>query len=893
MQSNTLTAGCRALAATTLAVALMGTAVAKERVVQIRETSAQTRVLPANASRSVLTAASSTRVCETGAKWIRLDFRSLKLQGYDSLVLKSSGGDRYVLQGKHWNNRSFSARALRGSCVDIQPYFSSRDSGYDVASFSYGTRALAAEPVVVAGAGDICDSTPQDCKETSDLIVQINPSVVFTAGDNAYDSGTLNEYNTLYQPSWGRFKSKTKPTAGNHDYYNGDTTGNGYFDYYNGVGVQNGIAGERGKGYYSWDVGEWHFIALNTMNYASIFGDQLNWLQADLNANTKPCTAVYFHHPLWSTGYYNSNPSMQAAYDKMYAAKVDLLLVGHDHNYQRSKKINASGQPAADGFRQVLVGTGGRNFYSFRTTNTNIAEVGNDKTWGVLKLTLSSTSYVADFVPVASAGTNAFKDNFSGTCNKANTSTTYSVSGNVTNSAGTGIAGVTVSNGSVSATTSSTGAYTLSGLANGSYTLTPALSGYSFSPISRTVAVNGANVTGQSFTGTAVSTTFSVSGTVTNASGAAMSGVSVSNGSATVTTNSSGQYTFSNVSNGSYTLSPSLSGYTFSPASRSVVVNGANVSAQNFTGTAVPTTFSVSGTVRNASGVALSGVSVSNGSTTVTTTSTGLYTFSNVSNGSYTLSPSLNGYTFSPSTRSVMVSGANITGQDFTGTATSGASTLTKGVVVTDVFASAGGARNFTLVVPANATNLTFHSYGGSGNANMYVKHGSAATSTYFDCRSEDGASNEVCTIFAPQAGTYHVHINASSAFSGVSLVANYGTTTNPVQSYVSGFDTWIAHNYFYYNQINVYGRSGAASATSVIKVNIIDDNVREMAIYLYTPSGRHILLRPKGSGSGTTLNEQYVVDLSNEWATGSWWVGAADFGGGTAGKIDSWSITF
>jgi hypothetical protein len=892
MQSNTLTAGCRALAATTLAVALMGTAVAKERVVQIREASAQTRVLPANASRSILTAASSTRVCEAGAKWMRLDFRSLKLQGYDSLVLKSSGGDRYVLQGKHWNNRSFSSRALRGSCVDIQPYFSSRDSGYDVASFSYGTRALTAEPVVVAGAGDICDSNTQYCKATSDLIVEINPTAVFTAGDNTYENGTLSEFTSMYEPSWGRFKSKIRPAPGNHEYQLGNA--NGYFDYF--TGVLSGTGADRTKGYYSWDVGDWHFISLNTMSGSSISTAQMQWLRDDLAANTKPCTAAYFHHPRWSVGYYSNNANVQPFYDELYKAKADLILVGHDHNYQRSKKINASGQPAADGFRQVLVGTGGRGFYSFRTTDTNVAEVRNDKTHGVLKLTLSATSYVADFVPVIYAGQTpdqAFRDNFSATCNKANTGTTYSVSGNVTNSAGTGIAGVTVSNGSVSATTSSTGAYTLSGLANGSYTLTPALSGYSFSPISRTVAVSGANVTGLSFTGTALATTFSVSGTVTNASGAALSGVSVSNGSTTVTTNSSGQYTFANLANGSYTLTPSLSGYTFSPASRPVTVSNANITAQNFTGSAVSTAFSVSGTVRNASGVAISGVSVSNGSTTVTTNSSGQYTFSSVSNGSYTLRPSLNGYTFSPTALSVMVSGGNVSGQNFTGTVTSGATTLTKGVVVTNVAASAGGARNFTLVVPENATNLTFHSYGGSGNANMYVKLDGAATSTDSECKSEDGASNEVCTIIAPKMGTYHVHINASSAFSGVSLVANYGTTTNPVQSYVSGVDTGIPHGYHYFNPINVYGRGGAASAKSVVQVNIIDDNVREMEIYLFTPGGRHILLRQKGSGSGTTLNEQYPVDLSNEWASGLWWVGARDYAGGTVGKIDSWSITF
>jgi hypothetical protein len=165
-------------------------------------------------------------------------------------------------------------------------------------------------------------------------------------------------------------------------------------------------------------------------------------------------------------------------------------------------------------------------------------------------------------------------------------SSTYSVSGTVTNSAGTAISGVTVSNGSTSVSTNSSGAYTFTGLNNGTYTLTPSLSGTSFSPASRSVTVNGANVTGQNFTGTGGSTTYSVSGTVTTSTGAAISGVSISNGSTSVSTNTSGQFTFANLANGTYTLTPSLSGYTFSPTSRSATVNGANVTGQNFTGTA-------------------------------------------------------------------------------------------------------------------------------------------------------------------------------------------------------------------------------------------------------------------------------------------------------------------
>ena len=387
---------------------------AKQRVEQLSEDSATTRVLPAQTQKSVLSASSSTRVCEAGAKWIRLGFKSLVLKSYDSLVITSSGGDRYVFQGGHWNDRAFHARALRGSCVDIQPYFASPESGYQVGSYDFGTRALALATVTVAGAGDICDSSSSTtCKATSDLIVSINPTAVFTAGDNAYSNGTLSEYNARYAPTWGRFKTLTKPTPGNHDY---NTSGAaGYFDYFNGSGVQTGLAGDRSKGYYSWDVGDWHFVALNTMSGGTVSTTQINWLKSDLAANTKPCTAAYFHHPLVSRGNYSGYTQVRPIYDALYAAKADLVLVGHDHNYQRYGKMNPSQVAAADGFRQVLVGTGGRSFYSLSGSHA-LLQASNANTHGVLKLTLTATGYTGDFVPRAGS---SYTDTFSGTCNKA------------------------------------------------------------------------------------------------------------------------------------------------------------------------------------------------------------------------------------------------------------------------------------------------------------------------------------------------------------------------------------------------------------------------------------------------------------------------------------------
>jgi PKD repeat protein len=402
---------CRAIAVAVLAFAA-GAANAKERVVQIAEDTA-VRV-PIEASAAPLRAAPPTRVCEPGAKWIRVNFGELVLDGYDSLVLKSSEGDSYTFEGSHWNDRAFHSRALRGECVEIFPYFGDRDSRYAIDGFEAGTESLEATSVVVAGAGDICDSSGNACAGTSDLIVSINPAAVFTAGDNAYSNGTLSEYNSRYAPTWGRFKSTTNPTPGNHDYNTSNASG--YYDYFNGVGVQTGRAGDRSKGYYSWDVGDWHFIALNTMSGGTVATAQVNWLKSDLAANTKPCTAAYFHHPLVSRGNYSGYSQVKPFWDALYAAKADLVLVGHDHNYQRYGKMNPSQVAASDGIRQVLVGTGGRAFYGLSGSHA-LLEKANANTWGVLKLTLTATGYTGDFVPRA-GGT--FTDTFSGTCNKAN-----------------------------------------------------------------------------------------------------------------------------------------------------------------------------------------------------------------------------------------------------------------------------------------------------------------------------------------------------------------------------------------------------------------------------------------------------------------------------------------
>ena len=233
---------------------------------------------------------------------------------------------------------------------------------------------------------------------------------------------------------------------------------------------------------------------------------------------------------------------------------------------------------------------------------------------------------------------------------------------------------LTLSGASTATTTANTsGAYSFTGLANGSYTVTASKSGFTFSPSSLPVTVNGANVTGENFTASAVSpTTYSISGTISAAANGSGATVRLAGAaSATTTANSSGAYTFTGLANGSYTVAASKSWVHLQPSSLPVTVSGANVTGENFTASAVsPTTYSISGTISSAA----------NGSGATLTLAeqpaplprqiaSGAYSFTGLANGSYTITASKSGFTFSPSSLPVTVNGANVTGENFTASA--------------------------------------------------------------------------------------------------------------------------------------------------------------------------------------------------------------------------------
>jgi hypothetical protein len=273
--------------------------------------------------------------------------------------------------------------------------------------------AHAADPVIAA-AGDIaCASSTSTgsgstakChqRQTSDLLVNAGLSGVLTLGDLQYQSGSLSRFNTYYAPTWGRVKPITFPSAGNHEY---KTTGaSGYFDYFNGVGAFTGRAGDRTKGYYSFDVGAWHLIALNSSDHCQMVpcgkgSPQETWLKADLAAHRTSCTLAFWHHPRFNSGHEGNATFMQALFQDLYDADADVALGGHAHDYERFAPQNPSGKlDKARGIRQFVVGTGGAFFTALGSPKPN-SQVRSPSTYGVLMLTLHPTSYDWRFVPEA------------------------------------------------------------------------------------------------------------------------------------------------------------------------------------------------------------------------------------------------------------------------------------------------------------------------------------------------------------------------------------------------------------------------------------------------------------------------------------------------------------
>jgi hypothetical protein len=257
---------------------------------------------------------------------------------------------------------------------------------------------LEADPVLVA-VGDIASCSSEGDEATAALLDGL-PGTIATLGDHAYREGTPREFAECYDPSWGRHRDRTRPAPGNHDY---ETSGAaGYFDYFGAA------AGEPGKGYYSYDLGTWHIVALNS-NCSQVGGcgvgsPQEQWLRDDLAAHPATCTLAYWHHPLFSSGKgHGGDEAMRSIWQALYDAGADIVLTAHEHNYERFALQDATGATDLErGIRQFVIGTGGKSLYRFGEP-LPASEVRHADALGVLMLRLHATGHDWQFVPVPGA----------------------------------------------------------------------------------------------------------------------------------------------------------------------------------------------------------------------------------------------------------------------------------------------------------------------------------------------------------------------------------------------------------------------------------------------------------------------------------------------------------
>lgn len=268
-----------------------------------------------------------------------------------------------------------------------------------VSTLTGGTiKTASAASYVLVGAGDISSCNNDNDTKTANLLANIS-GTVFTLGDNAYDSGTAAQYTNCYNPTWGLYKSRTKPVPGNHEYVTSGASG--YFNYFS---VPK---------YYAYNLGSWRIYALNSEIDTSSTSAQVAWLKKDLAANPSQCVLAYWHRARWSSGKeHGSDPKTQTLWNILYDARAELVLVGHEHNYERFATMNKSGQAVSTGLQEIVVGTGGVGHYGFGTI-LPASRARNANTFGVLKLTLNSGSYSWKFVPVAGS---SYTDSGSTSC---------------------------------------------------------------------------------------------------------------------------------------------------------------------------------------------------------------------------------------------------------------------------------------------------------------------------------------------------------------------------------------------------------------------------------------------------------------------------------------------
>jgi acid phosphatase type 7 len=284
-----------------------------------------------------------------------------------------------------------------------------------------------AQTFTLIGAGDIASNGPgaeSTAKLLDAAVASDSKTIVFTAGDNAYPNGTASDFSTYYEPTWGRHKARTRPSPGNHEYdqYGTQLEPTDYLNYFCPDPANCSFPGATKQLYYSYDLGNWHIISLNSERLSSGSGleEQLSWLDNDLTAHLaahpNSCILAVWHRTRFSSGTtHGGNNITRFLLEKLYAAKADVVVASHEHNYERFAKMNVGGAADANGIRHFVIGTGGREpLYPFGPPLPT-SEVRLNDALGVIQFTLRDGGYDWKFVPVAGATT--VGDSGSDTCN--------------------------------------------------------------------------------------------------------------------------------------------------------------------------------------------------------------------------------------------------------------------------------------------------------------------------------------------------------------------------------------------------------------------------------------------------------------------------------------------
>ncbi|MGH3713060.1 MAG: discoidin domain-containing protein [Micromonosporaceae bacterium] len=350
-------------------------------------------------------------------QWIRVDLGGTATISRVRLNWEAAYGRAYTLQvspdGTAWTTVK-SVTTGDGGIDDhtgltaqgryIRMYGTQRGTGYGYSLWElevFGTGGGTPPPATgftvtatgdIAGACSASDGTACEHERTARLVESINPKWVLTTGDNQYDDGTAAEFDKYYATTWGRFKNKTRPTPGNHEYYDPAGGAAGYKSYF------GAIATPAGKTYYSWNEGNWHFIALDSDLSMSSSSAQLAWLKNDLASNTRGCIAAYWHKPLFNSGSKGYDPHTLPAWRELYAARADLVLNGHDHLYERFTPQNPDAGGTSSGIVAITAGLGGAYNYSFEGDPVPNSEVRLTDLHGVVKLDLTDTGFSGQLV---------------------------------------------------------------------------------------------------------------------------------------------------------------------------------------------------------------------------------------------------------------------------------------------------------------------------------------------------------------------------------------------------------------------------------------------------------------------------------------------------------------